>query len=443
MRRIAVILLIFTSFVASADLSFSGLQGDAISITPDKSSGLEMVYVIDNTGGNAVISYTASSGNVTWERWGAQGGAYSNPVTDVSHDYNSNIWSIKAPSEDSGFTITDNGTTHMFWVTNYANHYLDLQSITPETGADLCSATPMIFHGKAEPIRYYTINGRGVEISRELTLRYTTQEYDETLSAFTNVEKEETIASISSVLHAPAVLCSTSFTLSGDRFLTHWGHPQEIESSIISPSAVMGHTTATQAERDNDNEQKEETMLGGSAPIDITFTAAVTDGAIFHQWEFARDPEFGITDVTYSDLELTYTFQDAGTTYVRFVAANDDGSCEWVSDTYEVFVGQSALLCPNAFSPGSSPGVNDVWKVSYKSIVSFSCSIFNRWGVKITSFNDPSQWWDGKYKGKLVPSGVYYYVIKATGSDGKNYNLSGDINIINSNSNGHTSSSEE
>ncbi len=30
----------------------------------------------------------------------------------------------------------------------------------------------------------------------------------------------------------------------------------------------------------------------------------------------------------------------------------------------------------------------------------------------------------------MAPSGVYYYIIKATGSDGRQYNLSGDINII-------------
>ena len=31
------------------------------------------------------------------------------------------------------------------------------------------------------------------------------------------------------------------------------------------------------------------------------------------------------------------------------------------------------------------------------------------------SFNNPADGWDGKYKGKVVPSGVYYYVIKAKG----------------------------
>ena len=100
------------------------------------------------------------------------------------------------------------------------------------------------------------------------------------------------------------------------------------------------------------------------------------------------------------------------------------------SDTYTVNIGESELVCPNAFSPGSSEGVNDVWKVSYKSIIEFHCSIFNTWGNRIIELNDPGQGWDGKYKGKLVDPGVYYYVIRAKGSDGKTYKLSGDINII-------------
>jgi gliding motility-associated-like protein len=99
-------------------------------------------------------------------------------------------------------------------------------------------------------------------------------------------------------------------------------------------------------------------------------------------------------------------------------------------ETYTINIGESHLLCPNAFSPGASEGTNDEWKVSYKSIVEFECHIFNRWGEKMTEFHDPSHGWDGKYGGKLVPPGVYYYVIKATGSDGIKYNLSGDINIL-------------
>ncbi len=74
--------------------------------------------------------------------------------------------------------------------------------------------------------------------------------------------------------------------------------------------------------------------------------------------------------------------------------------------------------------------MNDEWKVSYKSIIDFDCHIFNRWGQELAHLTDPSQGWNGKYNGKTVPSGAYYYVITAKGADGRKYKLSGDINII-------------
>ena len=70
--------------------------------------------------------------------------------------------------------------------------------------------------------------------------------------------------------------------------------------------------------------------------------------------------------------------------------------------------------------------------MSYRSIVSFECQIFNRWGKRLATLTHPSQGWDGKAGGKVVPSGVYFYAIKARGADGKDYKLSGDINVIGS-----------
>ncbi|MDE6366663.1 MAG: T9SS type B sorting domain-containing protein, partial [Muribaculaceae bacterium] len=62
--------------------------------------------------------------------------------------------------------------------------------------------------------------------------------------------------------------------------------------------------------------------------------------------------------------------------------------------------------------------------------IEFDCHIFDRNGRKLAHLTDPSQGWDGKINGKTAPSGVYFYVIRALGADGKEYKLSGDINII-------------
>ena len=150
----------------------------------------------------------------------------------------------------------------------------------------------------------------------------------------------------------------------------------------------------------------------------------------FKQWQVSDNADFNYILMDFAQDEVEYTFEEAGTTYWRFYYANSDGSCEDYSETYTVNIGESGLVCPNIFSPGTTPEVNDIWKVSYKSIVDFHCWIYNRWGVLIKEFTDPSDGWDGTYRGKLVSAGVYFYVIRATGSDGKKYKLSGDINIL-------------
>ncbi len=208
------------------------------------------------------------------------------------------------------------------------------------------------------------------------------------------------------------------------------------EQHTIDPVAVDATVSVSQIPRDSaDNEQtggdaSGGDMLGGSAPVEIDFEAVVTDGARFTEWQFASDPDFSSVDLRFSDSSMIYTFTESGTTYARFVAANGDGSCEYTGDPFVISIGESDLKCPNAFTPGNQDGVNDEWRVSYKSIIAFDCVIFARSGRRVAHLTDPSQGWDGRIGGKMAPSGVYYYIIKATGSDGRQYNLSGDINII-------------
>jgi len=78
------------------------------------------------------------------------------------------------------------------------------------------------------------------------------------------------------------------------------------------------------------------------------------------------------------------------------------------------------LYIPNTFTPNQDM-VNDVWHVSGTCIKSFNCLIYNRWGEKITEINSIMEGWDGKYKGKDVPDGVYVYLIQVETNDGTVY----------------------
>jgi len=427
MRTIAFVSMMMIAASASA-LDFEGVSEPAVRVAAEASTGLEAVYVLPSTQG-VTIGYDAKGeGTVRWYRFSNLGGAYAE---EISCSRNGNRVTAQAQSGDMGYIIEDSGTRTCFWVTDYSAHEFRAESLSV-AGEQTCSQAELTFMGNGSEIAYFTINGRRMVLSRDIELEYSTLVFDEEAFAYNLQTVTKTLASSGSTIYADAPLCDTGFTLSGDRFLWEWNRAESVESGAYKAVAVEAQSRATQTPRDNDNEIKDSADgLGGSAPCDITFEAIVTYAAIFREWQISRSPEFDITENTYSELSFDYTFRENGSWYVRFVANNADGTCEFTAPVYEINIGESQLEIPNAFSPQGSPGVNDEWKVSYKSLISYECHIYNRWGKELFSSTDPSQGWDGRQGGKYVPAGVYFYVIKAMGADGRRYEKAGDINIIN------------
>ncbi len=434
MKRTLIILLttIFGIFVLSASsLTWSAGERKVISIAPPAATGLDELCVIYSPQ-NAKVSFPAvSAGAVKWSRYSNLGGGYAEEIAS-GISFSSGLSTLERVEGDMGYIVETGGRQFCFWVVDYSKHPFNVSSVTESAEKD-CSLCMLDVDGVGEEMVYYGINGRRFTLDREISLKYRSLVADHENIMFTETEVEESFPFLSHPLRTPAPLCPTEFELSGDRFLREWGEELVVVSPVVQPYAVMAVTSAVQNVRDADNEVKpgDGETLGGSAPCEITFDAAVTDGAVFREWQISQYEEFEDVDLRISDLNFTHTFTDEGTTYVRFVCANADGTCEYYGDVYTISIGESSLRCPNAFSPGNADGINDIWKVSYSSIISFECHIFDRYGRKIISLTDPSQGWDGKYKGKLVPTGAYYYVIKAKGADGKNYDLAGDINILN------------
>lgn len=430
MYRVLAILSFFSCLSASAQLSFTGASSQPVKITPESSSGLEAVYVVENSDGmTAVYSATSATAAVECQRFSRLGGAYGEPVSFTRDGVEC---TIELGDEDMGYMITDNGRQHCYWIVNYDNHVMTLTDATVNTAESDCAMTAIDIEGEASRITYYTINGVPRDLSRDITVSYNTLSWDEGNTTYTQEAAVETLSSLNRTIRVAAPLCDTSFAITGDRFLKEWGREIEIETAIYNTTAIDANTRATTLSETNDNEINDASGdLGDSAPVEITFTAVTTDAVAYREWQISQSPDFETIDLRFNQDEVTHTFRDFGITYVRFIAANAAGDCDYTSEVYQVTIGESKIECPNAFSPGASEGINDEWKVSYKSIVSFECHIFNQWGVELFSTTDPAKGWDGKKNGKVVPAGVYYYVIKARGADGKEYSLAGDINIIN------------
>ena len=429
-KALATAALILTAnLTAAPQLSFSGNSKPVITEKPEASTGLKEVYVVRDASG-VRVSYTASSAasDITWKRFSSLGGGFAEEIPFTREGA---VTSVSLTNEDMGYIVEEDGRQNCFYIVNYSNHECSLEALDISPESD-CQNTLLILHGNADRINYYTVSGAARQLSRGLQLEYNTLEYNADNLSYQPVQATEEIQYVSSQIHCQAPLRDTEFHLSGDRFQRQWGELQQVVSPMFPTNAIAATTTASQEERDAENEQKptgDEASLGGSAPAIITFSAATTDAVVFREWQFARDDQFDLIDLRVNEDEVTHTFTDYGTTYVRFVCGNAAGSCDYTSDTYTVYIGESRLECPNAFSPNDDGG-NDEWRVSYKSIVSFDCHIYNRWGLEMAHLSDPSQGWDGRYNGKKVQPGVYYYVIKAEGADGKHYKKSGDINIV-------------
>ncbi len=410
-------------------LSFSGSGHKVITETADPATGLNggihIVYSLDGVSAHFTPS---GSGDVEWYRFGNSGSAGATLVQAIHHN---DEWVLDNLEADCGYMIMDGNRSFCFWITDYSAHRFTANALSVAEDSD-CQRTLLDFTGNAAPIRYYGTNGRMYTLSRDIEVTYRSLSFDEASFSYVQTEVDKTLASIDRYISVEAPLCDTQFTLRGDRFQSAWGEETEITTPLYRTTAVDARTSVQQSVVDTPNQKPSEggAPLGGSAPVDVHFDATVSDKVVFTEWQFSGDYEFTDVDMRFTDTEFDYTFRESGTTYVRFVAADASGQCTCESDIYTVSIGESALECPNAFSPYNADGVNDEWKVSYRSLVSFECHIFNRWGEEMAAFNDASSGWDGRYKGKLVPPGVYYYVIIAEGADGKRYRKSGDINLV-------------
>ena len=321
MYRFISIITLFTILNVSAQLRFDGTAVPAITVPAEASSGLENIYVLENADGvTAVYKAASATSAVEWLRFSRMGGAYGEPV---SFSRDGADCSIVLGTDDMGYIVTENGRQHCYWIVNYNNHVMSLADATVNTAESDCGMTAIDINGTASRITYYTINGVPKELSREIKVEYNTLAWNEEGKAYTSQAVDDTMSSLSTIVRVTAPLCDTDFTISGDRFLKEWGREITVTTPYYNTTAIDAHTWATATAHDSDNEINDASgELGGSAPAEITFTAATTDAVAYREWQMSSSPEFDIIDLRFNQDEVTYTFDDFGTTYVRFIAAN-------------------------------------------------------------------------------------------------------------------------
>lgn len=89
-----------------------------------------------------------------------------------------------------------------------------------------------------------------------------------------------------------------------------------------------------------------------------------------------------------------------------------------------------SVTAPNIFTPNNDD-VNDVFKITSKNIATLNCKIYNRWGILVSELTKTNEVWDGRStSGLQCVAGIYYYILKALGEDGNEYDEKGAVSLI-------------
>ena len=319
--------------------TFTGVgQYPVIELIPEESTGLDKIFVVYNTD-EVKMNYTASTDDaVTWERFdGSSGQLLIEELTDITHT--GNLTTLNHVIPNTGYRITEGSQINYYWVVNYADHYMELNDVSiNDEDEDPCNLLTINVDGHADAIYYYTVNGNRQVLDRDIKLIYYTDVWYDSYGYWWQERTVESFAYLDESIEIVPPLCGTTFKITGDRFLEEWGHILGLESWYYYFQAVDCRSRVTPKY----NVEIMDGVLSGTAPLELLFTGRPTSAVGHSVWEMATDPDFENVILQFNDDEIDYTFNEAGTYYMRYRVANESETCEACSETYCIKVNSMA-----------------------------------------------------------------------------------------------------
>ena len=103
-----------------------------------------------------------------------------------------------------------------------------------------------------------------------------------------------------------------------------------------------------------------------------------------------------------------YFFSDGGTFQIFQTVVSPEGCA--ATSVREVVVNGTVFFAPTAFTPDGD-GLNDEWLPVARGVIRYSLTVWNRWGQRIWSTNNPEEPWLGQRNdgAHFVPNDVYHW----------------------------------
>ena len=393
------------------------------------------VYLLNGLDGAQISFTTTNQGEHQWYR-------FTESIDDaipILSTKTGNTSVITDVNDGYGYYVASPMGTGYIWIIDYSRYIPTISGLRAMTEDEYqCERLKLAVNADIKPVYYYT-GGRRNNLLREFILTYNTSEWNGAKKMFLPVEVKlelnENEISPEIVISTPP-LTNTTFTLY-DSFSAHFGVVQTVPSDEYRAVAVEVHGFAETTKIHADNElHSEGNTLGGSAPIEYTFTAyANEDVAASYYWIILQQDSITgnmTTIVQRNEKSIQHNFDRDGYYLVKLDAGGGGQFvCVDTTQTYEVIIDNTIVKIPNAFSPGSSIGINDELKISFSSVIPpFKASVYNRWGNLLFQWSDPAKGWDGRVNGKFVPAGAYLVIVEYKDSSGKTRSMSKMVNIL-------------
>lgn len=384
-------------------------------------NGLDLVVLFNKIDAGSQLVYTGSE-RIEW-KYTIGGTDYNSTQKDISPD-NNVLYTLNIAGKPS---------MHIFTI-DYSLHPINWQAleIAPEQ-PDVCNTLLLNASASVPPLAYTDSTGQQHTLARTFTLNCTDASWNS--SACTDSAATHTVSDIASPISVAAPKRSTTFALSGDNWASQLGITPDSITVDYTAVKTESHLTASVVEREYLNEKDRTSATGeieGSGPLNVEVLSNTNPlDIVYYEWKVAS-VETPDNYQRYNDVNLNYTFEKTGEYTIKFAASSN--TCEY-TDSINVKVIESYIEAPNVFTPNGD-GMNDEWRVAYKSIDRYSCIVQNRWGRTVFKSDNPGKGWDGTIGGRPAAMGTYYYVIIAYGTDTdidgkqKRYKLSGDINLL-------------
>lgn len=127
--------------------------------------------------------------------------------------------------------------------------------------------------------------------------------------------------------------------------------------------------------------------------------------------------------------DINLTFPVPGEYKVLLKVTSAEGCADSLTKKIQV-VEKCGLYMPSAFTPGAD-GKNDQFGPVINGLIKLNrFSVYDRNGTVVYTTQTAGEKWDGKYKGKLLPSAVYVWMLEYESSDNKKVMLKGTVTLI-------------